>query len=397
MIFKTTPLTADFYPLRRQCKGTRAFELEVHHYNSQCEKLQPLPAPASYFAAHEPESAKFALLLEDLGARTQDGSQAKLLSPGDQVAGLRENQVEAAHVAVSAAAELHAKHFDRTRANGCGAWAKALDSPSNVADFPLAYGAAWPELLQRCETAGIAIDEDVVAFGNRLGLDVADQMRFCGSTAEEGDFMHQTVTHADFRLDNLFFGFERDGSLRRDADGRPIWCATDFQQVAMTNPMFELAYFISQSVSPAFRRKFERTLLETYYKSLIGAGVLQEAFPWEVMLFHYQVAQAMAFYYAVFVGHASVGNGERGRQLTEAVLARWVDAFRDWGVADAFEYTMRRFAENRKGPLTTRECQEILPSSKRCVACRRVPYIFHIMHTCLNTPHTPEHPPHPTP
>ena len=52
-------------------------------------------------------------------------------------------------------------------------------------------------------------------------------------------------------------------------------------------PGFELAYFFSQSVSNEFRLKFERDLLNHYYRELLKAGVKQEEFPWHEMMLSY--------------------------------------------------------------------------------------------------------------
>jgi hypothetical protein len=39
---------------------------------------------------------------------------------------------------------------------------------------------------------------------------------------EKGNFMNSTVLHGDLRLDNLFFDFKPDGSLKRKDGSSPV-------------------------------------------------------------------------------------------------------------------------------------------------------------------------------
>jgi acylaminoacyl-peptidase len=359
MVYKTTPLTPDFYPLRGLCKGNNSFKNEVLMYAGGCKSLSPpLPTPDAYFAAYDPDAQRFVLLIEDLGARPES------LECGDQVAGLQLHQREVAAVVFESAALLHARYFDRTKAEKCAGWANEWDSPWVQSVFPIIYEMTWPELQQNFAAHGIGVDEAVLAFGTRCGEDVATQMRLCGATAETGGFMHASVLHGDFRLDNFFFEFAADGSLARDATGAPVWCMVDFQLVCCTNPAFELTFFVTTSVSTEFRRAHERALLERYYTALVGAGVPVEVFPWEVFLFHYQVAHVTSWYYVVLGGNAAVNNGERGEQLAGLLLQRYTDSFLEWDVANVFEYVMTRFVERPNQPLTVDECRALLPSEK---------------------------------
>ena len=181
-----------------------------------------------------------------------------------------------------------------------------------------------------CKQYGLTLDDDVLEFGNYINDKVSQDMVLQGSCIEKGNgFLHQTVLHCDYRLDNFFFDFAADGKLARDEAGNPRWCTLDFQLVGQGNPGFELAYFFSQSVSTEFRRKHEKELLECYYKNLISGGVSKESFPWHEFLQHYCMAQGFAFYYAVFGGNGAMPNGERGKALGFAMMNRWKDAARD--------------------------------------------------------------------
>ena len=76
----------------------------------------------------------------------------------------------------------------------------------------------------------------------------------------------RTVTHGDFRLDNLLLG---DGTT----DGGPLVTAVDWQTPAEGIGVGDLSYFIGAGLLPADRRAAEHDLLEVYAKELAAYGV----------------------------------------------------------------------------------------------------------------------------
>ena len=321
--------------------------------------MSELPAPKGYFACCDQEAARFTLLLEDLGSRGGN------FAPGDQIAGLKDEQVDAAFVAFETIAKLHARYFDQTKAKKCTAFSKEHDSPFFVQVFPMMYQMTWPGYQEACKEHGLVLDADVLEFGNWINDRVSADMVMQGACLEKGTgFLHQTLLHCDYRLDNFFFDFEADGKLARDPDGSPRWSTLDYQLVGQGNPGFELAYFFSQSVSTEFRRKHEKELLECYYKNLIAGGVSSESFPWHEFLQHYCLAQGFAFYYAVFGGNGALGNGDRGKALGFAMMNRWKDACRDWNGVASVKTSLARMESNPSARLTREECMAMIPKEK---------------------------------
>ena len=106
------------------------------------------------------------------------------------------------------------------------------------------------------------------------------------------------------RLDALDTSEACAGKLRRTSAGEPVWRLLDWQLIGIVNPCFELCYFLSQSVDTAVRRPNELSLLQKYYRELIGSGVSAEDFPWAVFLYQYQTGLAFCFYVSHFV-HSS--------------------------------------------------------------------------------------------
>jgi hypothetical protein len=71
----------------------------------------------------------------------------------------------------------------------------------------------------------------------------------------------KTLTHGDFRLDNLFF------------DGAEDPLVVDWQSVALAPGVLDLAYFLSGSLPPETARADELGLVRSYHAGLVAAGV----------------------------------------------------------------------------------------------------------------------------
>lgn len=73
----------------------------------------------------------------------------------------------------------------------------------------------------------------------------------------------KTLTHGDFRVDNLFFG----GSGSNDV------VAIDWQNCGIHSGLRDITYFLSTSVDSETRRVIERYVVGEYHDDLAGAGV----------------------------------------------------------------------------------------------------------------------------
>lgn len=82
--------------------------------------------------------------------------------------------------------------------------------------------------------------------------------------ASHGDF----VIHTDPRVDNFIF--------RKSGDGVEAYLL-DFQQMAMGDPAFDLAYFLTGSIDPTGRPQRERDFVEMHLAVLRSAGVESDA------------------------------------------------------------------------------------------------------------------------
>jgi hypothetical protein len=167
---------------------------------------------------------------------------------GDQVAGC--TPADAAAVMPELAA-LHAPRWgDPTLLDV--PW---LDRPTPESVRPVAefVPALYPGFVDRYQHR---LAPDVVALGERV-------------MGQLGRYLHDrpgpwTLTHGDFRLDNLLFG-------------RPRVAVVDWQTVRIGPGLSDVSYFIGSALLPEDRRDHECTLVRAYHRHLGSSGV---ELPW---------------------------------------------------------------------------------------------------------------------
>ncbi len=215
---------------------TRAYEIEVGFYGDVAGRIRTR-MPRCYHRQCDPQTGWFVLLLEDLADAVQ----------GEQLAGCG---VDAATAALGELAALHGA----TWGQGDLARLDWLDRGGAESDEFLegVVTSVWPGFVERY---GEFLDDD--------HLGVCD--RFIGVL---GPWLAQrppatTVTHGDFRLDNLLF---------RPGDVRPF--VVDWQTAAWGSAASDVAYFIGGSLTVENRRRHERDLLDSYHRALVSEGVV---------------------------------------------------------------------------------------------------------------------------
>ena len=123
------------------------------------------------------------------------------------------------------------------------------------------------------------------------------------------------VTHADMRLDNIFF---KDGGVT----------IVDWQSICTSAPEQDLAYFLTQSVPEAVRG--QEDLVAFYHTELTQQGIDYDL---EHCRQRYVVCALYLICYAVVIaGTLDLGN-ERGRKLGETIVK---NTFRALLEIDAF-------------------------------------------------------------
>ena len=214
---------------------TRAYEIEVGFYGAVAERIRTR-MPRCYHRQCDPDTGWFVLVLEDLADAVQ----------GEQLTGC---DVDVAAAALGELAALHGPTWgqaDLARLD----W---LDRGGKEDDEFLAglVTSLWPGFVER--------------YGDRLASEhIALCDRFIGVL---GPWLAErppatTVTHGDFRLDNLLF---------RPGDVRPY--VVDWQTASWGSAASDVAYFVGGSLTVDDRRRHGDDLLDSYFDALRSQGV----------------------------------------------------------------------------------------------------------------------------
>jgi hypothetical protein len=256
----------------------------------------PLRPARPYFVAFDPATHEFILVLEDL----------QHLRVNDQLAGC---SVADAEVVVDAIAEHHAHWWESDRFASM-TWLKAFNDPPYPQVITGNFVASWPVVLDR--------------FGDQLSRQVRDLGDRLPSLANwyTAQLARPPVTfaHGDLRLDQLFFAATGDD---------PPLTALDWQVSTRARGAYDLAYFLSQSMTTETRRSCEKALIERYAERLAQRGIHYGA---EQLEFDYRLAIGCCFIYPVLgIGRVAAAN-KRQEDLMRMMLMGAIAAIEDHDV-----------------------------------------------------------------
>ncbi|MDE0061650.1 MAG: phosphotransferase [Gammaproteobacteria bacterium] len=253
---------------------------EVMFYQGIVDQVA-IRAPRCFFAAIDPATEDFVMLLEDLGH----------LRLGDQVAGCT---LAEARAVLSAVAGLHASTWRTTRFPRVISHNNPAQRDGMIYAFEVgwpAVNARFPELIP--DSARVAGEKMTGAVGRLLEEMCRDPV---------------CLTHVDVRLDNLFF------------DGDEV-VFLDWQSVCTSAPEQDVAYFITQSVPPSVRGKED--LVAYYHTELAGHGVEYDLARCRE---RYRLCALYLMCFAVSIaGQLDPGN-ERGQALGRVLLGNAMSA-----------------------------------------------------------------------
>lgn len=206
--------------------------------------LAPLVAvntPTCWYAAITDDMHSFTLLLEDLTPSV----------PGKQVDGCTPDQ---AADAVANLAGLHAPLWRSPVLDQHASWLRPLDEAAGNFLGGLMVGAT---------------DQFVDLYTAELGPENAATLRrsaaLIGRWSSAGNDI-VSITHGDYRLDNLMF-----------PPAGPGVAAVDWQTTSAGPPLRDLAYFLGNSLAPEARRAHESDLVDVYLAALASHGVVHPA------------------------------------------------------------------------------------------------------------------------
>lgn len=276
----------------------RVWEREYYFYRDVAAHAQmTIRVPHAYFNHLDPPC----LVLEDLAPAVA----------GDHVAGAT---VEQADRAIDVLARHHAAWFEHPMLTSF-TWMPGLDDPSVLTIAPT-FEIGWPMFLER--------------YGRELP---ARCLRWCELFVQgipewiAGHFDSPvTMTHGDFRLDNLFFN--ADGSV----------AVIDWQLCMRAPGQADLVYFCANNLTVEMRRAHEGRLIERYVAGLHTAGVPSDAVTVESVRRGY--LEGLVFYAMSFGASLLTINpaNERGGVLFDALVRRTFTAVDDLAAGEFITY-----------------------------------------------------------
>ena len=274
-------------------EGSRFVALVLGMYRNEVRFYQELsartalPHAGCYYADHDPDTDAFVLLLSDLaGRRTVD-----------QLVGCSGQDIEHA---VDRLADFHAGFWNDPLLLETD-WLRALcDQPFPDA-IAMSYEQSWGPVQ---EVFGDELTPAVKEFGDRY----TELLPSIVARLSEPPF---TLSHGDFRADNFFFG--DDGLM-----------VCDWQLVDRSRGARDLAYVLTQSVTPELRSQLDRPIVERYAARLAALGVSD--YPVDVVWNDYRLATAFALAYPVVAGGSLDHADARATSLAKGMLRRSVEA-----------------------------------------------------------------------
>jgi thiamine kinase-like enzyme len=267
------------------------FGKEVNFYRLLAPRTAA-PVPKCYAAFFDPAEQDFVILMEDGGA-------GSLL---DQVDGCDEAR---ARIVVEELASLHASWWQSSELEAID-WLPRWSAPLYAVGVPQAIAQAWPHV-------GALLADSVPAWF-RARWD--DYHQAVPSMLQRLDGMARTLAHGDARLDNLLFDTGSHRVMMID------W------QVPVQGPgVFDVGYFLSQSLPTELRRRIEADILTFYRRCLVERGV--DAPSMDQLWDGYRTACLFSFVYPVIGGSNTQDGDTHGVRLLQTAASRCIATIAD--------------------------------------------------------------------
>ena len=205
----------------------------------------PIGLPALHYGDWEDAGHRFVLVLEDLRG----------MEVMDQISGAG---AAPARRAIRGVAALHGQFWNRLDRPPAASFLASVRPPKRwvtqlfylicLAPCLRRFGSFFSDRMRRLAEA----------YGPRVAVHL-----------DELDAGAQTLTHGDFRLENMFFG----------TGGSDAFTVIDWQATGMIgNGLYDVAYFMVTSVPSEIRSEIERDALREYHEIVCRMGATD--FPW---------------------------------------------------------------------------------------------------------------------
>lgn len=250
----------------------------------------PFGAPAVYGSKINTDDTDFVLVMEDAGGlRTIDQRNGVPLAETRTV--------------LAKMAEFHATWWEHPDIPALSSTFLPVKNDVYLAALPGVFDGGWG----RCqESAAELLTPEIVEFGNRFGSLVPWLLEEMSAPT--------TFVHGDWRADNVFYGEGDDITM------------IDFQISGFGCGIYDVGYFLGQSVDSDVRNGNDQELVRHYLSVLSDKGV---DYPFEEAWTKYRIVLAHCLIYGV-ASFASWDHwNERQRGLLRTFLARSIRAILD--------------------------------------------------------------------
>ena len=216
------------------------YEREIRFY-TEVAPQSPIRTPGLIYGEVDSENERYALLLEDCSRYTQV----------DQVKGLDYDQTKLVALKL---ADFHARWWDA----------------EDLFSFPWMAKPRGPEAMALIDTFRVCWDasaqiEDFRKMlpegGWEAGLKIYEHYPWLIESIPDE---HLTISHFDFRTDNMFFDW--------DTPDDPL-IVFDWGAASVSRGVGDLAYLLGGSVATDVRRTVEKDVVRLYYERLLERGV----------------------------------------------------------------------------------------------------------------------------
>lgn len=243
---------------------------EVRYY-AELDPMCAARTPAIHLSVIDADN-HFAIVMQDLSA----------YRIGNQITGATLEQSE---ICVDELAKLHGSFWNNIDSFE---WLPQVANSQHATNMQVGARAGWDTML---EIFGESVPGSINAVRDPL-LNAIDPLQQRLVTPPI------TLTHGDFRMDNLFFG--------QTPDHHPL-VILDWQGPLRGRSMHDVAHLLCQNTQTEVRRNHERELIERYVDGLAANGVSDYGFDdaWD----DYHLAVLYLWAYVVVVsGTLEVGN-----------------------------------------------------------------------------------------
>lgn len=217
------------------CTMLRMYQREVLFFDELAGR-SPIRVPAGHGGGLSEDGSQYYLLMEDIGGN-------RLV---DQIVGM---ELADAERSVEALATWHAEFWGQAQQYVDSKAAVSLADEIYLGVLPVVFGEGWEKLQAEME-----VHPTIAAVAPRWTAKLPEMLQALSAAPT-------TITHGDYRADNIFFDDNGDVVL------------LDFQLTGLGTPSYDLAYFVTQSLVPQVASENERALFDRYIAALIAAGV----------------------------------------------------------------------------------------------------------------------------